>query len=257
MQRTHLTTRIRNGDLVVGCAHVIRDEALTEGLRSVEVDFLLVDMQHVAIGLESLQRLLVALQPSDVAVLVRVPTNDPIVIGQVLDVGATGIIVPMVNTAGHAICAVTAAMYPPAGTRSWGPRRVASFHGDPLDYARFANDNTAVIVQIETAEAVGNVDEILTSEGVTGVMIGPADLAISMGHMFDRDNPEVQSAIQHVFKRCQVHGVAGGIFTNDTERAQHWISMGATIVNCSSDATFVAEGFRRVAATLKTPARVG
>ncbi len=257
MQRTHLTTRIRNGDLVVGCAHVIRDEAVTEGLRAVDVDFLLVDMQHVAIGLESLQQILVALQPSDVAVLVRVPSNDAVLIGQVLDLGATGVIVPMVNTAGHAIRALAAAMYPPVGTRSWGPRRVASFHGDALDYARSANDNTAVIVQIETAEAVANVDEILTSGGITGVMVGPADLAISMGHMFDREDQEVHRAIQRVFERCQVHGVAGGIFTNDTDRAQHWISMGATILNCSSDATFVADGFRRVAAALKAPTRAG
>lgn len=226
---------------------MIRDEAVTETLRKVEVDFLLVDMQHMAIGIESLQRMLVAIQPTDLGVLVRVPSNDPVAIGQVLDVGATGIIVPMVNTQTDATNATRYALYPPQGTRSWGPRRVGSFHGDPIRYATEANLNTVIIAQIETQEAVDNLDFILSVDGLTGIMIGPADLAISMGYMLDRDNQAVHATIEKVLQRCHDRDVPGGIFTNDVERALHWIARGAMIVNCSSDATFVSEGYKRIA----------
>lgn len=248
MPQQKLLTSIRDRRPVVGCAHMIRDEAVTETLRNVEVDFLLVDMQHMAIGIESLQRILVAVQPTDVAVLVRVPSNDPVLIGQVLDVGATGIIVPMVNTRQDALNAASYARYPPEGIRSWGPRRVASFHGDPQSYAAEANATTVVIAQIETQEAVDNLDSILSVLGLTGIMIGPADLAISMGYMLDRDNQAVHSTIATILRRCQELDVPGGIFTNDVERALHWITRGAMIVNCSSDAAFVSEGYKRVAA---------
>ena len=247
MPRDRLLTSIKQGRLVIGCAHMIRDEAVTETLRNVEVDFLLIDMQHMAIGIESLQRVLVALQPTDVAVLVRVPSNDPVVIGQVLDVGAAGIIVPMVNDSDDGKAAVAAALYPPQGIRSWGPRRVSSFHGDPMGYAKEANSSTVIIAQIETQEAVDNLDSILSVDGLSGLMIGPADLAISMGYMLDRDNEAVMSAIESVFSSCKERDMPCGIFTNNVERALHWIERGAAIVNCSSDATFVIEGYNRVA----------
>lgn len=247
MPRNGLLTSIQQRRLVVGCAHMIRDEAVTETLRNVEVDFLLIDMQHMAIGVESLQRVLISLQPTDVAVLVRVPSNDPVVIGQVLDVGATGIIVPMVNNRDDGIAAVAAATYPPQGMRSWGPRRVNSFHGDPASYAKDANTNTVVIAQIETQEAVDNLDSILSVDGLSGLMIGPADLAISIGYMLDRDNQAVHAMIESILRRCQERDVPCGIFTNNIERALHWIKRGAVIVNCSSDATFVSEGYNRVA----------
>lgn len=247
MPRNRFMTSIKQGRLLVGCAHMIRDEAVTETLRNVDVDFLLIDMQHMAIGIESLQRVLVALQPTDVGVLVRVPSNDPVVIGQVLDVGATGVIVPMVNDFDAGRAAVAAAMYPPQGARSWGPRRVSSFHGDPISYAKEANTNTVIIAQIETQEAVDNLDSIISVDGLSGLMIGPADLAISMGYMLDRENETVMSVIESVLSRCKAHDMPCGIFTNNIERALHWIERGAVIVNCSSDATFVLEGYSRVA----------
>ncbi|EQD32862.1 2-dehydro-3-deoxyglucarate aldolase, partial [mine drainage metagenome] len=164
---------------MVGCAHMIRDEAVTEALRGVAADFLLVDMQHAAFGLESLQRTLIALHPSELAVLVRIPSNDHVTIGQMFDLGVTGVIVPMVNTREDALAAVAAAKYPPDGIRSWGPRRVATFHGDAASYALSANDSTLIIAQVETQEAVDNLDDIISVPGLSGIMVGPADLAIS------------------------------------------------------------------------------
>ncbi len=250
MSASRLLSSIRQGRPIVGSAHMIRDEAVTESLRGVASDFLLVDMQHVAFGLESLQNVLIALNPTELGVLVRVPSNDHTTIGQVLDLGATGVIVPMVNTRDDAIAAVAAAKYPPDGIRSWGPRRVASFHGDAASYARTANDNVLIIAQVETKESVDNLDAILAVPGLTGVMIGPADLAISLGYMHDRDNQVVQDTIQAVLDRCLELDVPFGYFAPNIERAVHWIERGALIINCSSDATFIAEGFSRVAAAV-------
>jgi len=245
---SRLLTSIRQGRPVVGWAHMIRDEAVTETLRDVDVDFLLVDMQHVASSIETLQLSLIALQPTDLPVLVRSPWNDQATIGQILDIGAAGVIVPMVNTEADARRAVAAARYPPDGVRSWGPRRVARFHGDATGYAHDANDNVVVITQVETQEAIDNLDDILAVPGLSGIMIGPADLAISLGYMHDRDHQAVQDAIGAVLDRCLEAGVPFGFFAATIERALHWMERGALILNCSSDATFVTQGFARVSA---------
>lgn len=247
-----LLRSLHDGRAVVGFAHSIRDEALSETFRSAEVDFVLVDLQHVAIGLETLQRTLIALQPSDVGVLVRPPSNDPVLVGQIFDVGATGVIVPMVNTADDARRAVAAAKYSPDGMRSWGPRRVAMFHGDPVAYAREANDDAVVIVQIETAEAVQNLDAILAVPGLSGVMVGPSDLAISLGYSHDRQNPAVLDTIQAVLDRSRAAGVAFGFFAGTVEQGMHWLRRGALIVNCSSDTSFVAQGIAALSAQVAT-----
>ena len=247
MGASSLLTSIQQRRPVVGCAHMIRDEAVTEALRGVATDFLLVDMQHVAFGLESLQSTLIALHPSELAVLVRIPSNDYVTIGQMFDLGVTGVIVPMVNTRQDAMAAVAAAKYPPVGIRSWGPRRVSTFHGDPASYALTANDNTIVIVQIETQEAVDNLDDIISVPGLNGVMVGPADLAISMGYIHDRENQTVQSTLQFVLDRCLENEMPFGFFASSLESALYWIERGATILNCSSDSTFVVEGFNRIA----------
>lgn len=258
MLTNRLLTSIQAGRPAVGFAHNIQDPIVTETFRDVQVDFLLIDMQHVPITIERLENTLIALQPTELSVLVRPLLNDPAAIGQVLDAGATGVIVPMVNTEDDAQRAVAAAKYPPDGIRSWGSRRGGRLAGGADIYARDANDNAMVIVQIETVEALDNLDAILAVSGLSGVMIGPADLAISLGYLHDRENPAVQKAIQRVLDRCLAQGVPFGFFTASADTAKYWIERGALIVNCSSDTAFVAEGVARLAAELgpfrKTPA---
>lgn len=233
---------------IVGFSHVVQDVSVTETLRSVDLDFLLIDTQHIVVTLETLQNTLIALQPADVAVLVRPVWNDQALIGQILDAGADGVIVPMVNTEADARRAVAATKYPPVGTRSWGPRRAARLHGGADVYAREADDNLAVFVQIETAEAVRNVDSILAVPGLTGVMVGPGDLAISLGYMHDRSNAAVIGTIQDVLDRCLERGVPFGFFAASVEQAQYWLERGALIMSCSSDTAFIAQGVGALAA---------
>lgn len=250
--KSRLLDSIRRGRPIVGVSHVIQDESVTETLRDVDLDFLLLDMQHIAVTIETLQRTLVALQPTELSVLVRPLGNDAAMIGQVLDVGADGVILPMVNTGDDARRAVAAVRYPPHGIRSWGPRRAARLHGGPEAYARESDDNVVVITQVETAEAIRNLDDILSVPGLTGVMIGPTDLAISLGYMHDRTNSRVHEAIQGVLDRCRDRGVPFGFFASSVEDGIYWMERGGLILTCASDTSFVVRGMAEMSAQIAT-----
>lgn len=248
MPTNRLLTSLQQGRPIIGCSHVIQDESVTETLRGADLDFLFIDMQHVAITIETLQRTLIALQPTELSVLVRPLTNDAAAIGQALDAGADGVIVPMVNTVDDARRAVAAGKYPPEGTRSWGPRRAQRLHGGPVVYAREANGNALVITQVETAEAVENIEDILSVPGLAGVAIGPADLAISMGFMHDRENPEVLKTMEKVLQHCLARSVPFGFFASSLAQGMGWMERGALVICSGSDTGFVANGLQQMSA---------
>ena len=244
---THrLLTTMTEGRPVVGCWHAIADPTVTETLRDVDLDFLVFDQQHVATTIESLQAAFIALRPTTMAALVRMLRNDPADIGQVLDAGADGVIVPMVNTVEEARRAVAAVKYRPEGIRSLGPRRAMLRYDSYEAFVAEANDSI-LIAQIETDEAVTNLDAILSVPGLSAVMIGPGDLAISLGFMSDLENPAVDDVVQAVLDRCLARGVPFGIFTDSTEKSLSWIERGALIINCYADVVFVTDGMTRMA----------
>lgn len=240
MQTNGVLESIRGGRPVLGPVITMTDEFVVELIGNAGFDFVLIDTQHSPIGVETLQRLLIALQASTSTVFVRIPWNDTAAICQVLDLGADGIIVPLVNTADDARRAVAAAKYPPEGNRSWGPRRAARIHGGPELYGRNANERIMVLPQIETDEAVSNLDEILDVSGISGIMIGPADLANSLGYSEDRSSLDVERVIERVLDRCLEQGVPFGHFTNTVERSRHWIERGALITTCGVDVAYVS-----------------
>ncbi len=245
MRTNRILEAVGRGEPVIGCVVTMSDEFVAELIGSAGFDFVIIDTQHAPIGVETLQRLMIALRPAPSTILVRITWNDASAINQVLDLGADGIIVPLVNTADDARRAVAAAKYPPDGDRSWGPRRAARVHGGADRYGQAANETIMVLPQIETREAVANVDEILDVPGVSGIMIGPADLANSLGYGEDRSNQNVEVVIQTVLDRCLAHQVPFGHFTNTIEVAQHWIKRGASITTCGVDVGFVSEGIAR------------
>jgi len=256
MRNSRLLSSLEAGRPVVGCAHMVQDLTVTEFFRDIDVDFVLVDMQHIAMTIEALQRVLIALQPTAASVMVRPPWNDPVMIGQILDVGADALIIPMVNTAADARRAVGAAKYPPEGSRSWGPRRT-SWLGGSAEYARDANDSVSVFTQVETTEAVDNLDEILSVPGLAGVMVGPGDLAISLGYIHDRDNAAVQQVIQGVLDRCLERRKPFGFFAQNEQQAVYWMERGALVMNCGSDVGIIAAGVPELAASLKSMSHGG
>lgn len=159
-------------------------------------DWLMIDMEHGPGDILMLIAQLQAMNGSAVVPLVRAPWNDFVAIKRILDAGAYGVMIPYVNTKGDAEAAVRACKYPPDGIRGIaGTTRAAGFGQNPKPYLTKANDEILIIVQIETFQAVSNLDQIMDVPGVDVIFVGPMDLATSMGYLGEVNHPEVQSAI--------------------------------------------------------------
>lgn len=174
------------------------------------VDYVCIDTQHGAIDYQHSVAMIQAIDLVGATPIVRVPWNEPGIIGKTLDAGAHGVIVPMVNTRAQAEAVVRSARYAPDGARSWGPVMAGMRHAD---YRQWAADNVAVIPMIETVEAISNLDDILTVPGINAVYVGPADLAITLGlgPTGNEGNPIFDDALATIVDACRRHGVVPGI----------------------------------------------
>ncbi len=168
--------------------------------------------------------------------MVRVPWNEPGIIGKVLDGGAYGVICPMVNTPQEAKNLVSYAKYPPKGVRSNGPIR-AGMYGSAGTYQQTANDEIVLLPMMETKTAVENMEAILDVEGIDGVYIGPSDLGFSYGLVpkLDRDEPEILKIYEKIIKECGKRGLNPGIHCSGAEGAVRAINMGFKLVTLSNE----------------------
>ena len=226
--------KVASGETCLGTCITFTDPTVTEALCTA-FDFVWIDMEHNALSLEAVQGHIMATKGSGATPLVRVPWNDPVLIKPVLDIGAAGVIVPMIRDADDARRAVAACLYPPQGLRGFGPRRAANYGRiDEAVFCRTANESIIIVVQIENTDAVRNLDEILAVPGLTAIVVGPADLAASMGYVGRRSHPEVQQVIEQVVTRAarsSVYvGVASGVEPEPLKRyieiGAHWLAVG-------------------------------
>jgi 4-hydroxy-2-oxoheptanedioate aldolase len=211
-------------------------------------DWLCVDTQHGPVGYTELRSIVQAVRFTGVPTLVRVSTNSPGEIMRALDVGADGVIVPLVNTADEAKAAVAACRYPPLGTRSWGPSG-ASIGREFTPEG--ANDDVACVVMVETREGLANVDEIAAVPGLDGIYVGPNDLALSHGlpTMLIDHGPVLTDAIARIAEACRRHAVTAGVAVYEPDAAAavaKWQSFGYTLFGLPSDSLLL----RRAAAEL-------
>ncbi|MDO8488567.1 MAG: aldolase/citrate lyase family protein [Candidatus Omnitrophota bacterium] len=188
--------RIKRGQKSVGSWLAIPNTTVAEIMSSVGYDWLVIDMEHSSIGVPEAEELIRIVSLHELPVLVRVGTNDPHLIKRVLDEGASGIIVPMVNSRLDAKRAVAAAHFPPVGIRSVGLARAQGYGIKFYEYQAWAKKNTAVIIQIEHIDAVGNIADILNVKGISGVIVGPYDLSASMGQAGQFRHPAVIKALK-------------------------------------------------------------
>ena len=242
MRDNRIKKLLSEGKAVIGSAISLPDPFVAEVIGKVGFDFLIIDTEHCPITISELQNVLIGLHPTESVIIVRAAWNDVVMIKQILDVGAEGVVVPWVNSAEEARRAVAAAKYPPLGIRGCGPRRAARLSASSAEYFVKANDNILVLGQIETVQAVENLDEMLQVEGLDGIMVGPADLACSMGYIHDMQNPAVDDMIGRILNKCKEHKVPFGMFTGTMENARKWISRGGQIATVGSDVGFIAEG---------------
>ena len=245
--------KLREGKAVVGSSVGVDDPFTLETMGKAGFDFVLIDTQHSPVGPETLFRMIKGLSPTESDIIVRVLWNDVPLINQVLDLGADGVIIPLVNSKAEAERAVSGAKYPPDGVRSWGPRNTEKY-GGPTEYGGGrANQEILVLPQIETVEAVNNLDEILEVTGVDGIMIGPADLTLSIGNppIYPPELPETEEMIGRVLSKCLEHKVPFGQFTSTFEVTEKWLSRGGQIAIVGSDGAFVQQGAQRTASGIK------
>lgn len=213
------------------------------------LDWLLIDMEHSPNGLESVLAQLHAAAGYDITVAVRVPSADPVVMKQVLDLGAQTVLVPMINTRADAEAAVRAVRYPPRGIRGVGSALSRSARWNRVEgYLADAGEHVSLLVQVETAEAVENAAEIAAVDGVDGVFVGPADLAASMGHLGEQTHPDVVATVQRAFASVTGVGTPVGVNAFDPALADDYIAAGARFLLVGADVALLARGSEALAA---------
>jgi 2-dehydro-3-deoxyglucarate aldolase/4-hydroxy-2-oxoheptanedioate aldolase len=205
-------------------------------------DWILIDMEHSPADLQTLVAQLQAMGASGVVPLVRAPWNDLVWIKRILDAGAYGVMIPSVNTRDQALAAVQACKYPPVGLRGIaGSPRAAGFGRDTVAYLKRANDEILVILQIETPQAIENLDDIGKVPGVDALFIGPMDLSTSMGHLGNPAHPEVQAAIATVEAKAKALGMPLGTISAGWEQAKALYDRGYQLVTLLSDVILLSK----------------
>ncbi|MDB1122418.1 HpcH/HpaI aldolase family protein [Vibrio algarum] len=241
-----LKSKLKNNELTVGSWVTISHPAVVEVLASAGFEWLVIDIEHTTIGLEKVQHLITVIQAKGMKALVRVSKNEEVVIKRVLDAGADGIVVPMVKTKEDAVEAISYAKYPPIGARGVGLYRAQNYGLDFANYQNWVNDELIIIAQIEHFQAVENIEDIIKTDGIDGVIIGPYDLSASMGAPGEYDRKDVQEAIQKVLCVCEENKVPSGFHVIESEPTKfiERANQGCTFLAYSLDFFFLGDSAR-------------
>jgi len=209
-------------------------------------DYLIMDMEHNDCDLESLSALSLVAKYEETTFLVRVPDKHYFQMAQVLDLGLEGLILPRVDTPDQVNHILQSTRYFPLGSRGASISNVATlFRSYPaLDYLKWANQETMIVIQIESQEAVENVDQLLSIEGIDAVMIGPFDLSQSMGIPGQLKDPRMEEAFQKVIDGCNRHGVAPGVHLTNFDDVEKWLSRGMRFITFQYDISMLVEASR-------------
>lgn len=218
-------------------------------------DSLTVDMQHGVQDYQSMVACYQGMQAREVTPLVRVPWNEPGIIGKCLDGGAMGVICPMINTRAQAEAFVAACRYPPLGTRSNGPIR-AGVYGEVGGYVKTANSEVLCMPMIETQEALNNLEAILDVPGINGIYVGPSDLGFSLGlePRQDREEPQILKIYERLIKECGKRGIAPGLHNLTPAYAARMIGMGFRFVTLANDSGLLLRAAQAAVAAVRQAA---
>ncbi|HAH5435556.1 TPA: 2-dehydro-3-deoxyglucarate aldolase [Escherichia coli] len=219
----------------IGCWSALSNPISTEVLGLAGFDWLVLDGEHAPNDISTFIPQLMALKGSASAPVVRVPTNEPVIIKRLLDIGFYNFLIPFVETK----------------IRGVSVSHRANMFGTVADYFAQSNKNITILVQIESQQGVDNVDAIAATEGVDGIFVGPSDLAAALGHLGNASHPDVQKAIQHIFNRASAHGKPSGILAPVEADARRYLEWGATFVAVGSDLGVFRSATQKLADTFK------
>jgi 2-dehydro-3-deoxyglucarate aldolase/4-hydroxy-2-oxoheptanedioate aldolase len=245
-----LRKRLWAGELLIGTIISLGAAEVAELISLLGFDWLFVDLEHSALDMAAAQAILQAASPTTPC-LVRVPVNDEVWVKKCLDLGPAGLIVPQICTQEAAQRAVAYCKYPPAGRRGVGIARAHGFGVNFADYVARANEETALIVQVEHIEAVANIDAIVQVSGIDCVFVGPYDLSGSMGKIGEVTHPDVLAAISRVEDCCREADMPLGIFGATAEAVAPYIERGYRLIAVGVDVTLLAQAAESTLAALR------
>lgn len=244
-----LKQRFKSGDTTFGSWLSFAEAATAEIMGTAGFDWLVIDGEHAPNDIRSIRDQLIALQGSPSPAVVRVPVGEPWIIKQVLDIGAQSVLVPMVESGEQAARMARACTYPPDGIRGVGATSTRSSRFSTIpDYVQTADEQIALIVQVESRAGIAALDDILAVEGVDCVFIGPADLAADMGHRGNPGHPGVQAAICDTLGRIDAAGKVPGILSLSEEMTGKYLDAGARFVAVSIDVITLSQAAQAIAA---------
>ncbi len=264
----HFKKALKEGQPQIGVWSTIPSPYVSELIAGAGYDWVLLDTEHtptdVPLMLSQLQATDAAQPPQGMLpthAVVRPAWNDPVLIKRYLDIGAQSLLLPFVQNATEAEAAVKATRYPSGGIRGMGGSTRAANFGRTADYVARAAEELCVLVQVETAEALDQIEAIAAIEGVDGIFIGPADLSASLGYPGRANHPEVSQTINDAIRRIRAAGKAPGILMVDEPRARECLELGAQFVAVALDTVMLRNGldgaaarFRRTGYPAGTPA---
>lgn len=229
MKQNLVKTRLKNGQPVLGVLSNSTDPTVAELCGFSGLDFYMIDGEHSPVTTAQVPEIVRACEVSGITPLARVRANDPKLILQFLDAGVMGVMMPGIKTADQADALVQAVLYPPFGSRGIGPVRANEYLQGAMgqgDYVQFANEQMLILPQIEDKEAVDNLDEMLTVEGIDGFVIGPRDLAMSMGYYDGPGHDEVRKTIGGVVEKIRQAGLIVGTTAATGDQAKALVDRG-------------------------------
>lgn len=251
MYPNKLKQKLQSGQVVLGTVLAFPTAAATTATCQTDIDFLWIDTEHSPYGTEALDAVTVLARNQGVAPMIRVAWNDPALIKKAYDVGAVAVMVPQVNTADEAARAVQYARYPPLGQRGVSPNWPIVAGEDWGNVIRTANEETVLVVQIESKEAYENLDAIAQVPGIDVLLVGPMDLSASLGVITQTDSPAVQTIMRDIGRRLQGSNVVVGTTLGDVAEMQEKISWGYRFMNVGSPFGYGIQALSQNLATLR------
>ena len=252
MRKNKIKQMMNDGKPVINGWCAIPSTASAEAMAHQGWDSLTIDMQHGLVDYSNALPMLQTISTTDVTPLARVNWNEPGQIMKILDAGCYGIVCPMVSNRKEAENFVKACLYPPKGYRSFGPIRGLLYGGS--DYGKYANEEILKFAMIETKEALENLDAIMTTPGLSGIYIGPADLSLAIGEEPSFEKPEgdkVYDTIMRVLEHAKKNRIVAGIHNMKADYADKMIKKGFQLVTVGSDQRFMSGGSKESLAKFK------
>src|SRR5271165_3222430 len=240
-----LKSLIESGKPAIGSWISSVDPYAVELTADLGFDWLLIDTEHTPLSRDSLRSILIAMRGSASTPVVRLTSNTLDHFQTALDLGAQGVVVPMINTRSDAQQAVRFCRYPPDGIRGFAPIRASQYLENLSEYISTANSVISLIVQIETPEAASNIEQILKVEEINGIYIGPSDLASFMGLPAQTSHPKVMEVMDGVIARARAHSIPFGLPTWSEEECLSFVRKGAQLLTVGSDLHYLSTAARK------------